>query len=313
MKAIRYRRYGPPEVLDWVDVPAPTVRPGHVLVRVCAASLNPKDCLARKGKFRALTGGRFPRACGYDFAGTVISVGKVGRPFKEGDEVFGMLNGWAGGAHAEQVLVPADEVAPRPESIALSDAAGLPLAGQTALQALRDLGRVRPGAHILVNGASGGVGTLAVQIGRALGARVTAVCSGRNAELVSSLGATAVLDHATFDVTALPDTYDVVFDVFGNRSFAEVLPGLAPGGVYVTTVPRLASIGRHLLSIVRPGRKAWLVMVRSKAADLMWLAREVEDGRLRPVIDRRLPMSESAAGHRYLETKRARGKVLLVP
>jgi NADPH:quinone reductase-like Zn-dependent oxidoreductase len=311
MKAIRYQRFGPPDVLEWLEVPDPAPAPGHVLVQIAAASLNPKDVLVRKGKFRLLSGRHFPRACGYDFSGTVVSSASAG--LSPGDEVFGMLNGWAGGTHAERVAVPVDDLAHRPRLPTLDDCAALPLVGLTALQALRDLGRIAPGASVLVNGASGGVGTIAVQIARALGARVTAVCSARNADLVASLGASDVLDYTVTDLRSLRTSFDLVFDAFGNQSFAALRHLLSPRGAYVTTVPRPAAFAQHVLSYARPGRKAWIVMVRSNSADLRALAQLTDEGLIRPVIDRRFPMSESADAHRYLETKRARGKVLLLP
>jgi NADPH:quinone reductase-like Zn-dependent oxidoreductase len=211
------------------------------------------------------------------------------------------------------VVAPARVVARRPRSIPLDDCAAIPLAGLTALQALRALGRVREGSAVLVNGASDGVGTLAVQIAKTLGARVTAVCSGGNADLVTSLGADRVVDYTRTDLPALSERWDVFFDAFGNRPFGGVKHLLTAHGVYVTTVPRFATFRQAILSYLRPGRKVRMVRVHADAADLALLARLVDDGRVRPVVDRRWPMAESAEAHRYLETRRARGKVLLIP
>jgi len=181
------------------------------------------------------------------------------------------------------------------------------------LRALRNLGRLSPGGCVLVNGASGGVGTMAVQVARALGGRVTGVCSSRNRDLVASLGADEVVDYKATDLRSLPGPFDVVFDAFGNRTFDELRDLLSPRGVYVTTVPSLPAFGQHVLSFLRPGCKAWMVTVRSNADDLRTLAQMADEGLIRPVIDRRFPLAESAEAHRYLETRRARGKVLLVP
>lgn len=304
MKALRQSRYGGAEVLEWLEVPLPVAKPGEVLVRVVAAAANPKDVLIRKGRMRWATGNRLPRGVGFDFAGVVEA---------SGEEVFGMLNGFAGRSHAEYLCAAADEWAPRPRNIPLQDCTALPLAGQTALQALRDLGRVGSGSRVLINGASGGVGVLAVQIAKILGAEVTAVSSAANAGLLRELGADVLVDYAQTPVASIASKFEVIFDVFGNQRYAGIKPLLAARGRYITTVPSLANVRDHLLSALTPGKQARLVVVKSKRGDLAWLREQVEAGRLRAVIDRRYPMREAAEAHRYLESKRARGKVLLLP
>jgi NADPH:quinone reductase-like Zn-dependent oxidoreductase len=210
------------------------------------------------------------------------------------------------------VVARLDECAPMPESLSFEEAASLPLSSQTALQALRDLGRATPGSEVLVNGASGGVGTLAVQIARALGARVTAVSSAANHELVRALGADAVVDYRVVDPLAARDAYDVVFGVFGNRRWDRAQRALRAGGTYVTTVPSLRIVTDSLRSLLGR-RRARLVVVRSRRSDLLAIARMVREGRLRPVVERVLPLARIAEAHAHLETKRARGKVVLIP
>ena len=195
MKAALYDRYGPPQVLELRDLPEPTPARGQIKVRVGAASVNPKDALIRAGKFRRLTGSKFPKLVGSDFAGTVVGLGPGVSGFTVGDLVFGMLNGFRAGACAEYVLAGVGEVALMPRELGFVDAAALPLAGQTALQALRDLAAVKNGSQVCIHGASGGVGTLAVQIAAAQGARVTALCGTDSGKLVSALGAETVLDY----------------------------------------------------------------------------------------------------------------------
>jgi NADPH:quinone reductase-like Zn-dependent oxidoreductase len=181
----------------------------------------------------------------------------------------------------------------------------------TALQALRDIGGVAPGQRVCINGSSGGVGTFAVQIAVILGAHVTAVCSGRNADLVRRLGAHQVIDYTRDDIRRLPEPVDVFFDVFGNGVFPEIRPCLKPRGRFISTVPGLPILKWGLLSRLSPGPRAQLVIVKSRAADLQTLSGWIAEGRLHPVLDREYPLAEAAQAHAYIETKRARGKVVL--
>jgi NADPH:quinone reductase-like Zn-dependent oxidoreductase len=313
MKIVRHDRYGPPEVLYLADDETPRPGRGEVLVRVAAAALNPKDVLVRKGRMKLFTRNRLPRGSGYDFSGTVVDTTRATASFKPGDEVFGMLNRWDAGTCAEYLLCPDSEMSLRPVNTALEDCAGLPLVCLTSLQALRDLGMLQPGQHVLINGASGGVGAHAVQIAKLLGARVTAVTSSRNTNFVRELGADEVLDYAIADIPGLTARYDVFYDVFGNYHFGRIKPLLKPQGTYVTTVPNARNLRDHLLSRLSRGRQARLVVVYSNATDLESIKYWVEHGQLRPIIDRRYPLAEAVAAHHYLETRRARGKVLLIP
>ena len=309
MRALAYDRYGPPEVQSVRRLPAPRPARGEVLVRVRATGLNPKDVLVRKGKFRWLGAAPFPRICGYDFAGEVEALGAGVRSIRLGQAVYGMLNRWAAGAAAEYVAVPEDELAPAPSRLDAEAAAAVPLAALTALQALCDLLRLAPGERALINGASGGVGTFAVQIARIFGAVVVTTSSARNVELCERLGAHEALDYATQDARSA-GPFDAIFDVFGNLPFDRARAALAPRGRFVTAIPRARHVVQDVLTrwSAQPAR---LVVVRSRRRDLEVLTRWIEAGELRPVLDRVFELDEGPAAHAYLETKRARGKVVL--
>lgn len=306
MRAVVYARFGPPEVLQVREVPAPQARGDRVRVRVVAAGLNPKDALVRKGKMRWLTRGALPRTPGYDVAGELLDPAP-GLPV--GAAVYGMIQSHMGGACAEVASLRMDEVAAQPEGLSAEEAAGLPLAGLTALQALRDELELRRGQRVLINGASGGVGTLAVQLARALGAEVVAVCSGRNRALVEGLGAHAVIDYTQRD-PAEERGLDAVFDVYGNLPWRKARRMVVRGGRFCTTVPRAGSVARGLLRRAKLHRAA-LVVVQSRRRDLEQLSAWVAEGALVPVVDRVVALEDSAEGHRHLETRRARGKVIV--
>lgn len=306
MQAIVYDRFGPPDVLEVREIPSPQPQAGHARIAVRAAALNPKDVLVRKGKLRWLTRAPFPRVPGYDVAGVLLD-DAPGMP--AGTEVFGMIQAHRGGACAQIACLPFDEFARKPAGLSMVEAASLPLVGLTALQALRDELGVAAGDRVLLNGASGGVGTVAVQITQALGAAGVAVCSARNADLVTGLGAVGVIDYQTQDLGALRG-FAHVFDIYGNLAWRAVKAMLVPGGRGCTTVPSPGAILRGGLRRVGLHRAA-LVVVRSRRADLEQLAAWVDAGALRPVVDRVVPWRDSAEGHRYLETRRARGKVVI--
>ncbi len=309
MRAMVIDRYGGADELHLARVPRPLPTRGQVLVRTRFIGVNPKDVIVRKGKFKVATGKRFPLLVGHDIAGEVVETGK-GADLPMGALVFGMINDFAGRAYAEYAAVDAQSLATAPTSLDLRHAAAVPLAAQTALQGLRDDGRVRPGSRVLINGASGGVGVFAVQVAKLLGAHVTAVCSERNAELVRELGADQVVDY---NQTALPDLgerFDTVFDVFGNYRFAQLQPLLKEMGRYVHTIPSAQIIKDVARTCVR-SQRARLVVVRSRRAQLEWLREQLDAGRLKVVLDRSFPLDQAPDAHRHMETKRARGKVVL--
>ncbi|MEM8609854.1 MAG: NADP-dependent oxidoreductase [Myxococcota bacterium] len=309
MRAVVINRYGPPEVLQEVMVPSPLPKSGQVLVQTTFVGVNPKDVIVRKGKFKIATGNKFPLIVGHDVAGTVVETG-AGTDLSVGDSVYGMINDFSGRAYAEYAAVDADQLAWAPRTIGPRAAAAVPLAAQTALQALRDEAGVVAGQRVLINGASGGVGVFAVQIAKIFGAHVTAVCSHRNVELVRGLGADEVVDYTQENPLDLGQKFDVFFDVFGNFAFDEARALLEPCARYVHTVPS----ARILKDVARTSlrkQRAKLVVVRSRRSQLDWLRRKIDGGKLRVIVDRSFPMSDVQEAHRYMETKRARGKVVL--
>jgi NADPH:quinone reductase-like Zn-dependent oxidoreductase len=325
MKAIRYYRYGPPDVLRFEDVDLPAVGDSDVLIRVQAASVNPLDWHFMRGApymVRLLAGLSRPRAgvgqLGADMAGSVEAVGKNVTEFRPGDEVFGGLEDR--GTLAEYVSIRHDgPVTTKPAGLTFEQAASVPVAAFTALQALRDKGRVRPGHKVLVNGASGGVGTFAVQLAKAFGAEVTGVCSTANADLVASIGADQVIDYTRADFTRARRRYDLVIDIAGNRTLAETRRVLVPDGVLVGVggpdkgrwIGPLGRSARMVLLSPAVSQRMTFFLARQRKADLAVLRELLEAGTITPVIDRTYALGEVAEAIRYLETGHARGKIAI--
>jgi NADPH:quinone reductase-like Zn-dependent oxidoreductase len=320
MKAVSQARYGSPGVLEYGDVDSPVPAEGQVLVRVVAASVNPYDWHMMRGEpylVRAMAGLRRPKQSilGADLAGTVEAVGDNVTRFQAGDEVFGQ----GGGAFAEFAVASQRALAFKPTEVTFEQAASLPIAGLTALQGLRDKGKVAAGHRVLVNGASGGVGTFAVQIARALGADVTGVCSTGNLDLVRSIGAAQVVDYTAEDFTTGEERYDVILDAVGNRSLTGCRRALRSKGVFVAAgayemgnwiapLVQVAKVG--LMSLVSSQRFASL-LAKTTAEDLAALAELVTTGAVTPVIARRYPLAEAAVAVRYVEEGHAPGKVII--
>jgi NADPH:quinone reductase-like Zn-dependent oxidoreductase len=324
MKAIVYCDYGVANVkLEEIEKPVPN--DDQILVRVRAASVNPYDWHYVEGTpyvIRAIggIGLRKPKdtRLGVDFAGTVEAVGKDVTQFKPGDEVFG----GRGGAFAQYVCPRATRaVALKPTSISFEDAAAVNIAGITALQALRDKGKVQPGQKVLINGASGGVGTFAVQIAKSLGADVTGVCSTRNVDLVKSLGADHVVDYTKEDFTKSAERYDVIIDNVGNRSLSECRGVLTPNGKYVliggggaSDQGFLGGLGKAIWAMIFSkfvNQQMGMMMADANHNDLTVLAEMMQSGKLKPVIDRTYKLAQVPDAIRYVEQGHARGKVVI--
>jgi len=322
MLAATYHRYGPPEALRAEEVPVPRPRHGEVLVRVGAVAASAADAALRSAHpaVARLAGGlRGPRnpILGSELAGVVVALGAGVTDVAPGERVVGATGARMGG-YAQYACVPADGVARVPDGMELADAVGIIEGGLTALPFLRDQARVRPGQVVCVNGASGAVGTAAVQLAAHLGAEVVGVCSGRNADLVASLGATRVLDYTAVDLTAERVVFDVVFDTVATGSFRRCRRALTRTGVYLTTAPSPVAAVQSLLSRSRSRRRVRLAFTglrpqADKAADMALLLELATVGTIRPVIDRRYQLTEAAEAHRYVDTGRKRGVVVLIP
>jgi NADPH:quinone reductase-like Zn-dependent oxidoreductase len=311
MRAAIIGSYGGNEVVEIREVPPPEPGEKDVLIRVQAASVNPVDWKIRSGKARLLTDRSFPKVLGLECAGEVVETGTGVQRFAQGESVIGFPGARRLGAFAEFVCVPEPGVFRAPRNLSFTEAATLPIAGLTALQSLRDLGRLAAGDQVLINGASGGVGTFAVQIARALGAEVTAVCSAANAELVQDLGASRMIDYARQDFTRGSERYNIIFDAVSKSSFTRSKRALVPGGIYVATLPSPSGILNQYLTGHVTRKKARIVMVRPNTADMEWLQEQVEAGRIRVIIDRTYPLEQIREAFAYSETGKARGKVVL--
>lgn len=321
MRAITQKEFGPPDVLELQDVGKPAPRDDEVLVRVHAASPNPWDWHFMRGMpyiARPTAGWRKPKneILGGDVAGVVEAAGKDVTRFRPGDHVFGFVGH---GAFADYVAVPEGAVAPKPETLGFEQAATVPLAATTALQGLRDVGRVQPGDSVLIVGASGGVGTFAVQLAKSLGARVTGVCSARNLELVESIGADGVVDYTREDFTDGRAKYDVIFQLAGTASPSACRRALSRAGTLVLSsgdspgrfIGPLGRVVRAKLLSRFVSQKLELLDAKPNPGDLEILRKLVDAGEVTPVIEKTYPLEEAAAAIRHLETGRARGKLVI--
>lgn len=320
MKAFGYTRYGPPDLLRLKELEPPSPKPNEVLVRIHAASVNPLDWHLLRGEPRLLRLMGFgllrPKdgRLGADIAGLVESVGTNVTQFQPGDEVYGDV---FRGGYAEYVCAMEDKLVQKPAGMTFDEAAAIPVAGLTALQGLRDRGRIQSGQSVLIHGASGGVGTFAVQIAKSFGARVTGVCSTRNLELVRSLGADDVIDYSRTDFAEQARRYDLILAVSGNRSVLEYRRALTPRGTWVGiggSHSGLRMLANMLVGagVTLLGRQRMVTMMAdANRQDLQVLSTLWEAGKIKPVIDRRYALREVPDAIRYLEEGHARGKVVI--
>lgn len=320
MLAIVYRNYGSPDVLQCEEVEKPSAGDDEVLIKVRAASVNPLEWHFMRGTpylMRLMTGLGKPKSTrlGVDMAGEIEAVGKNITQFKPGDVVFGVCKG----ALAEYACSSEREVVMKPDNVTFEQAACVPIAAFTALQGLRDKGRIQPGQKVLINGAAGGVGTFAVQIAKSFGADVTGVCSTRNVEMVRSIGADRVIDYTREDFTKSGQRYDVLFDCIGNHSLPACVRVLNPQGIHVAAggpsgrwgMVILAGMFKKLVLSCFVSQKLEGYIAKASKEDLAILSELIRAGKITPVIDRRYSLSEVPEAIRYLEQGHARGKVAI--
>jgi NADPH:quinone reductase-like Zn-dependent oxidoreductase len=323
MKAILHTKYGPPDELQLKEVEKPSPKEDEVLIKVHATTVTSSDCNIRNLTFapkwsrlpmRLFVFGIFkPRMnrLGIDLAGEIEAVGKDVKRFKMGDQVFGRPDP-AFGAHAEYICIPENGVLTiKPANTTWEEAASIPLAGNTALYFIRDLGNIRAGGKVLINGASGGIGTFAVQLAKYYGAEVTGVCSTTNLEMVKSLGADKVIDYTREDFTKSGETYDVIFDAVGKSSFSRCKNSLKQKGLYLTTLPTMAIILQTVWTSMIGGKKVKFGDALGKAENLIFLKELAEVGKIKAVIDRRYPLEQTAEAFRYVEKGHKKGNVVI--
>jgi NADPH:quinone reductase-like Zn-dependent oxidoreductase len=322
MKAIVCTKYGSPDVLQLREVTKPAPKDDEVLIRIHAASINSRDWRLMRAKpffIRLMPGGLLRpknKIFGADLAGRVEAVGSNVRQFKPGDEVFGYLPTATGrGTFAEYVCAKENMITLKPANLTFEQAAAVPIAAMTALQGLRDKGNIQPGQKVLINGASGGVGTFAVQIAKAFGAEVTAVCSTRNLELVRSLGADHVIDYKVEDFTQNGQQYDLILAVNGYHPISEYLRALSPEGIYVVaggSMLQLIQAGSQGRRISKTGsQKTSIVSLVQSREDLNFMKELLESGKVIPIIDGCYPLSKTAEAFWYFEKEHPKGKVVI--
>jgi NADPH:quinone reductase-like Zn-dependent oxidoreductase len=320
MKAIVCAKYGPPEVLQLKEVAKPTPKDDEVLVKIHATSVHIGDWRLRsftvpplfRIPFRLSVGFRGPRKkiLGSELAGEIETVGKAVKRFKKGDQVFGDA-GAVLGTYAQYVCLPEKAIlAKKPANMSYEEAAAGPVSILSALYYLRR-GGIQSGQKVLIYGASGALGTAAVQLAKHFGAEVTGVCSSANLELVNSLGADNVIDYTKEDFTRNGQTYDIIFDAAGKRSFPECKGSLKRGGVYLLSVPTLAFLLQMLWTSMIGNKKAILVVPKSSIEDLIFLKELIEAGKIRSVMDRRYPLEQIVEAHRYVEKGHKKGNVVI--
>jgi NADPH:quinone reductase-like Zn-dependent oxidoreductase len=311
MRAIVIRKYGGVEVLEQSDVPVPKVEPGHVLIKVEATAVNPIDWKIRRGEMKMFVRAPFPITLGGEVAGEVSQVGEGVTRFKPGDKVFSLVPGETGG-YAEFVSVAEHAAALRPSTLDAVQAASVPVGAVTALQSLRDKGELKAGQRVLVNGAAGAVGFFAVQLGRQMGATVTAVCSADKFDRVKAAGADDCIDYKTQDFTKLGRKWDLIFDAAAKTHFSQVHDALEHHGIFVTTISSGGDMVQPVLNPLR-AQKSRFILMKPNAADMEEVKRLVEAGTLHTQVAAVFPVSQIAEAMTLAETGKANGKVVTTP
>lgn len=311
MKAAIYRQYGEPDVLKIEHIDKPTISDNQVLVKVFASSVNPVDWKVRQGDLKIVSGRHSPHTLGCDFAGKIEALGKDVSDYKLGDEVYGTINPVKGGAYAEYLAANLDQVAIMPANMSFAEAATIPTVGLTALQGLVEEAKISPGHQVLINGCSGGVGIMAIQIAKIYGAEVTGVCSEAGFAISRQMGADKLINYKETDVMEIEERFDIVFDVVANQNFGEVKKLLKKEGIFVTTQPNPKTFLPNEIKSWLGTKKYKFIVVRPSTEDLNTLRALIEQGKLKTVIDKTFSLEEIDKAHAYSETMRAKGKIVI--
>jgi len=314
MKAVAFSEYGSAEVLQLVEQPIPSPKNEEILIKVNASSLNPLDIKLRKGDMKLFYPSKFPKILGFDVSGEIVEVGKNVTDYKIGDDVFGLLDIKADGANAEYVITKKHNIIHKPTNLTHIEAASFPVTGLTAIKSLITYGKIKEGSNVLVVGASGGVGSIAVQIAKAYGANVTGICSQRNVDFVSDLGADKIISYDK-DGFQADQLFDVIFDATGLYRFSTLSKYLTKSGVFVSTLPRLhnmlSGLSLSVLSLFGNKRKVHAVIVKPDVEGLKILKDLIEAGSIKPTVHKTFTLDELKVAHNYLENEKSRGKIAI--
>jgi 2-desacetyl-2-hydroxyethyl bacteriochlorophyllide A dehydrogenase len=311
MKAAVIYEYGGPEVFRYEEVPQPAIREDEVMIEVHAASVNPVDWKQRKGNHRFFLKARFPIVPGYDVSGRIVKCGRNIKKFRVGDQVFCRLTNRFGGAFAEFAAARESVLALKPDNMDHMHAAAVPMAGQTALQALRDIANIRPGQKILIIGAAGGVGHYALQLARIFGAETTAVCSSRHEKLLALLKPDQSIDYLKKDYLKGDIHYDIILDAAGVKTFLKCKRALKPGGIYITLLPRPKLLVHKIIALFTAGKKVRSFVQKSRGSDLEVLKKMAEEERLISAVDSIYPLDKVTEAHRRAESYSTEGKIII--
>jgi len=322
MKAVVCTKYGPPDVLQLQDVEKPTPKDNEVLIKIHSATVAAADVNLRKFNYPALfwlfarlgvgLSGPRKKIAGIELAGEIEEVGKEVKNFRKGDQVFGSTEKVSSGSYAEYVCMPEDGMlTTKPANLTFEQAASVPIGGRTALFFLRDKGNIQSGQKVLINGASGSVGSYAIQLAKYFGAEVTSVCSTVNLELVKSLGADNVIDYLKEDFTKNGETYDIIFDVVNKSTFSRCKNSLKERGIYLATYPTMSIIFQMLWTSMVGSKKAMFGGENEKLENLVFLKELIEAGKIKPVIDRTYPLEQIVEAHRYVDKGHKKGNVVI--
>ncbi len=311
MKAAIITSYGSPEQFKIRDIPKPEIKDNEILIRVMASSVNPVDWKTRKGNLKFILGSKFPMVLGYDASGEVVKTGKLVSKFKKGDHVYSRLDRRYGKAYAEYAAGTEKAFALKPENISFEEAAAIPLAALTALQALRNNCRLKKGDCVLINGASGGVGHFAIQIVKEFGGISTAICNGNHQKMLDELKPDHFIDYTKIDFKDSQEKYDIIFDVVGTESFMTCRHLLKKGGTYITALPRPKLILHLFFSLFIPGKKVKTILMKARGSDIEYLNKLIQLGKFKVFIDKTFTLEEISKAHTYSEQGHTEGKIVI--